>query len=180
MKLFVAFFFLVAVQSVNASSFGNTQVGSSATFAPCTDDAIVASVEVTVDSSARILYSLGSSAVSLDNSAAYGVGFQAVLKNASNTRIATSQWRNIVVGLYLQSASASELLYATSTNTPVQLAPGAYTLELHLQTSGSCGGAGVYIQSPTLTYVLLSSVLDRIFANGFSMLLSDETDTRVA
>ena len=64
--------------------------------------------------------------------------------------------------------SDSEVLFDASVSQPYTLAAGPYQLALNLETSGSCSGVGVYAGSPALTYVLLSSAFDRIFANGFA------------
>jgi len=79
-----------------------------------------------------------------------------------------SQGSTVVAGEYLTAMSDSEVLFDASVSQPYTLAAGSYQLALNLETSGSCSGVGVYAGSPALTYVLLSSAFDRIFANGFA------------
>jgi hypothetical protein len=155
---------------VDAAPYGDTVVGNSTTLAPCTEQQTLASIPLQVDIPSRILATINGSAVSIDNTVAYGYGAIAQLYDATGrTLIATSQWSNIVVGLYLQATNVSQVLFDPTTNLAATLPPGNYVLFLNIQTSGSCGGAGLYIQSPTLTYVLLSSTVDRIFGDGFAL-----------
>lgn len=51
--------------------------------------------------------------------------------------------------------------------TPLTLAPGSYQLQLRVYSTGNCG-QGFGATSATLTYILLSSSYDRIYADGFA------------
>ena len=61
-------------------------------------------------------------------------------------------------------------------------APGNYVLQMHVSSgprAGVCaevGGGSGYFNDLTLTYLLLSSAYDRIFADGFQAMLGDGSD----
>jgi len=126
------------------------------------------SVEITVDVPSRLLVTISGSAVSADHSNIYALSYNAQLFDVSGTiLLGRSQGSTVVAGEYLTAMSDSEVLFDASVSQPYTLAAGSYQLALNLETSGSCSGVGVYAGSPALTYVLLSSAFDRIFANGF-------------
>jgi len=127
------------------------------------------SVEITVDVPTRLLVTISGSAVSADHSNIYALSCNAQLFDISGTiLLGRSQGSTVVVGEYLTAMSDSEALFDASVSQPYTQAAGSYKLALNLETPGSCSGVGVCVGSPALTYVLLSSAFDRIFANGFA------------
>jgi hypothetical protein len=152
----------------SAVPFGATVVGAS-TYVPTCSSATGAIASLTVDVASRLLVTIGGAAVTPDASNGYGLAFSAQLFAADGTTLVAESYGNSVsVSVYQTVIADSEVLVDPAARQPYQLEPGDYTLKLAFETSGSCGGNGPYVESPQLTYVLLSSVFDRIFASGFA------------
>ena len=162
-----------------AAPFGATIVGTSSYVPACSSNADT-SATVTVDVSSRLLVTIGGATFTPDTSNGYALNYSAQLYRADGTTLVAESYGNLTsVSAQAVALSDSEVLVDPSAFAPYQLSPGSYVLKLSFQTSGSCGGDGPYVDSPKLTYVLLSAAFDRIFASGFAA-LSDGGEARDA
>jgi hypothetical protein len=149
--------------------FGATAIGTSTYLAPCDEQIDDASTTVVVDAPSRLLVTISGAVVTPDPNNSYGLQYSAVLTDSTGvTTLARSVGNQVSVSQLEVSIADTEVLFDPSLSTPFTLPSGTYQLKLRLSTSGSCGGDGPYLTGPPLlTYVLLSSVLDRIFASEF-------------
>jgi hypothetical protein len=155
--------------SVTAAPFGATVIGAPGYLQPCDEQIDNVSATVVVDAPSRILVTIGGAAVTPDPNNGYGLQYVAVLTDSTGaTMLARSAGNSVSVSQQELPISDTEVLFDPGLSTPYTLSAGTYQLKLRLSTSGSCGGNGPYLTGPPLlTYVLLSSVLDRIFASEF-------------
>lgn len=154
---------------VFAAPFGATTIGTSTYLQPCDEQIDNASATVVVDAPSRLLVTISGATVTPDPNNGYGLQYSAVLTDSTgSTTLARSVGNQVSVSQEEVSIGDTEVLFDPSLSTPFTVPSGTYQLKLRLSTSGSCGGNGPYLTGPPmLTYVLLSSVLDRIFASEF-------------
>lgn len=160
-----------------ASPFGSSDSwGITNVVAPCTAMDVV-SIPITVDVSSRIYTTAIGFARNQDNFNSYGFSYEMHLRDAADTTdVATSRGEfisSIASGAYT-SFSDGQIL-----GIPNGIPPGNYLLKFEVHASGSCNGTGLTTDG-TVSYILLSSALDRIFANGFSMVRDLNTDSPIA
>lgn len=70
--------------------------------------------------------------------------------------------------------SVGVLFSGTSGTAAYTAVPGNYLLKFVINAGGQCSGLGPIVWSSSLSYILLSSALDRIFANGFNAMILNE------
>lgn len=158
----------LAVPFGSSDSFGIQSI-----VAPCTALDVV-SIPITVDVSSRIYTAAIGFARNQDNFNSYGLSYEMHLRDAADTTdIATSRGEfisSIASGAYTSFSDGQVL------GVPNGIAPGNYLLKFEIHASGSCNGMGLTTDG-TVSYILLSSALDRIFANGFSMISMNNLDS---
>ena len=169
LNLFSLLTLVLAGTPAVAAPFGATILGTSGYLQPCDEQIDKISTTVSVDAPSRILVTIGGAAVTPDPNNAYGLQFLAVLTDSSGaTMLARSAGNSVSVSQEELAINDSEVLFDPALSGPYTLPAGAYQLKLRISTSGSCGGSGPYLTGPPLlTYVLLSSVIDRLFASEF-------------
>jgi hypothetical protein len=166
-KAFILFAFTSVV--AYAAPSGETVFGQFGNFAPCSqiDDA---SVAITVDVPSRLLVSIAGSVKNTVTTNAYTVTFHPELMNATGTTVLATNQGIIETDptATFQAFSDTEVLVDATSGGSYTLAPGNYVLKLTFTMGGSCNGAGPFFRNSVLTYVLLSSAQDRIFASGLN------------
>jgi hypothetical protein len=167
------------IQSTSSSAvpYGSSDsFGIQSIVAPCTALDVV-SIPITVDVSSRIYTTAIGFARNQDPFNSYGFSYEMHLRDSADTTdIATSRGEfisSIASGAYT-SFSDGEIL-----GVPNGIAPGNYLLKFEIHASGSCNGTGLTTDG-TVSYILLSSVFDRIFANGFSMVSDLDSKSPIA
>lgn len=150
-----------------AVPFGSS-TANGLTVLPCSAATLV-SIPITVDVSSRIYAMATGIANNLDHFNAYGFSYEMHLRDANDTTdLATSRgnfFPTIPSGTFLPFSDSQVLIGSTG---DYVAAPGSYLLKFVIHASNSCNGTGVSTDAE-LTYILLSSVLDRIYANGFAL-----------
>jgi len=172
-----------ALSSANswAVTFGDTLAGPSTYVAPCIDGVVV-SLPLTVAVPSRIFVT-GTAEVESFSAVYTGGAIKVWLRDAADTTtLAASPYAysaSLTASTAIVSWSTSALLLAGNTGmgTAYSAPPGNYLLKLVINPSGGCSGVGPYAYFPTLTYILLSSALDRIFADGFNAMILDRSET---
>ena len=146
----------------------------------------IATLPLTVDASSRIFVTVTGTAYNTDASVSYHVEAHVELHDATDTTILASTMNDFTffdlpnADTHLKPYGTSTILYDVSNpTTPFAATAGNYILKLYFE-SDFCTGTGAKNQSGTLSYLLLSSALDRIFANGFSMAVGDDWAARLA
>lgn len=161
-----------------AVPFGSSNAGS-VTVSPCSASTLV-SIPITVDVSSLVYATATGVANNQDNFNAYGFSYEMHLRDAGDTiDLATSRgdfFPTIPSGTFLPFSDSQVL---TGTSGSYVAAPGSYLLKFVIHASNSCNGTGVFTNGE-LSYILLSCVSDRIFANGFTMVLRDDLATLTA
>lgn len=159
-----------------AVPFGDTVTSNAIFLHPCVDTT-VASLPVTVDVPSRLF--VNATAPFSDNgNPAYNSGsYQVVLRDSGDTTtLASIPGTNF----YEPDATSNTLIASgvlfqgTNGTTAFTVAPGIYLLKFTVNVNGTCGATGGIVTSSTLTYLMLSSVLDRIFASGFNAMVFAE------
>ena len=166
-----------------AVPFGDTVTGDTVFLHPCVNTA-VASLPVTVDVPSRLF--VNATAPFSDNgNPAYNSGsYQVILRDAVDTATVAS---TPGTQFYEPDATSNTLIASgvlfqgTSGTTAFTVVPGTYLLKFTININGTCGTTGGVVTSSTLSYLILSSVLDRIFASGFNaMVFAENHETSMA
>jgi len=165
-----------------ASTFGDSIYAASAPINNCDDTKLLSlpvnvSVPSRINVSAQGTYNRQSTDLTLVRLYAY------LLDGTDTTILAASQFGYVVATGSTDSpfVSTAGLLHSGQSNHDptadiFMAAPGSYVLEMHaLALNGACTGNPVLFD-PTLTYILLSSAFDRIFADGFQAMLNTGGD----
>ena len=166
-----------------AVPFGSSVVINGTTGVPaCSGWVTVASIPITVDVSSRIYVTVTGILVNKSAADYYQISYETRLEAAGST----DPWPTGTLsggGNYLYNErpqsytpfADSEILSTPFTAGTFTVAPGNYTLEVGINISSDtgCSDVGENITG-YLTYILLSSVQDRIYANGFSMISNAE------
>jgi hypothetical protein len=156
-----------------AVTFGESIQVPGGTAIGCSDTTYLLPVPVSVPS--RVLVIVTGSVANLDLSHAYSFTASAELRDsADSTTLAITGLAYARIALAPGDYSAKSFGYSMvfpgfSVGTVYTAQPGQYKLKLHLNTA-ECPGNGTQMGAggATMTYVLLSSAFDRIFADGFS------------
>jgi hypothetical protein len=173
----------LALVSANAyaGSYGDTAYYYNFLSSGC-NDMIALSLPLSVSVSSRIYVNARTSYSQNGTGPSFGSTW-VELHDSSNTIVAASQW---AFGGTAAAANGDAFLESNGvlhdgtnhndvSSAAFVAAPGSYTLKMHVQGvigSGTCSGTLNFTQ-PTLTYILLSSAFDRIFANGFQAMLGN-------
>jgi len=171
---------ILSAPDVLAAAFGDTASSDVFLYNGCGSERTALTLPVSVSVPSRIYVSARAT-------------YEPNGSNASAARIDVGLWDSGVTSLLANVKTSSTLaslspqypswgflvadgILLTNSLTPTVFtaAPGNY--ELHMTVSNFIGGdvcgSPVFV-SPTLTYILLSSAYDRIFADGFQAALSD-------
>ena len=166
-----------------AVPFGDTVSGGSVFLPPCINTT-VASLPVTVDVPSRLFVNATAPFSDNGNTAYNGGAYQVVLRDSGDTTTVAS---TLTTQFYAPDGTSNTLttsgvlFQGTSGTTAFTVAPGTYLLKFTIGANGLCGSSGGIVTSYTLTYLMLSSVLDRIFASGFNaMVFAENHETLMA
>lgn len=160
----------------HAVTFGDTVEGSITFLTPCQNNTVL-SLAVAVDVSSRI-YVNGVATFYDNGDTTYNNGsYQVILRDSDDTTtLAAIQLTSFTEpAIATNTLVTSGVLFQGAAGTSAYTAPpGNYLLKFIVFPGGSCSGSGPIVKSPTLTYILLSSALDRIYANGFNAMVFEE------
>ena len=177
--MFTAVLFLQGTALLNAATFGDSVDATSGYLDPCADNTAV-SMPLSIDVSSRISVSSVASVQSF-NAQYASYATTAILRDQADTKTLAYSSTPYIQGL--ADANSVYLLPLTGVlhNGSVTYAapPGNYLLKLNVHTYGLCSGNGPYLWTATLSYILLSSYSDRIFAAGFNAMILNPSQTQL-
>jgi hypothetical protein len=157
-----------------AATFGDTEYVATETLSQgCGTYGLIVNMPVNVSVNSRIHVS---ARATVSDPTAQQVVVAVVLKDSTPTQVATSEQAaiNIATAGQAQFVDADGLLHegfsSTDPASPAYVAvPGSYTLTMEATISGAT--CAPTLTNITLTYILLSSAFDDIFADGFQAML---------
>jgi len=167
-------FFVLRAFDASAIAFGDTANGASMFLTPCAPTTITA-LPLVVDVPSRIFVNGTAPFYGNGNGAYNNASYQIVLRDAADTATLASIPSTVLYtsdsGYVTHAMNGVGVLYDGST--PYAAPAGSYLLKFVVSAGGSCSGGGPIVWSSSLSYILLSSALDRIFANGFNAMVFD-------
>jgi hypothetical protein len=178
----VILFGVMLSANAGAITFGDSGINTGQYMPPCAATSLV-SLPISVDAPSRISVSSVVSAQSYNSGYNQYAEMVELHDQADTTILASipSPFNQGLVDPNITYQLPNTGVLHDANNIPYVAAPGSYILKLIVQTYGSCAGSGPYAWSSTLSYILLSSALDRIFAGGFNaMILHPDTTELVA
>ena len=178
----LAFGALLPLNDVGATTYGDTAYSSMVTPLGCLSQEAL-SLPLTVGVSSRVYVTARATFLKNDTNSTAATISVALFDSNGATQLASGQIATIGAISLSAFLDANGLLHAGTSNddpaAPIYVAaPGDYILKMHVQGSGGdCTGV-VQFNNVTLTYILLSSAFDRVFANGFQAMLNGNNEAR--
>jgi hypothetical protein len=180
MRAVLFFGLILSAPNVFAATFGDTVSSDVFVYNGCGSERLALTLPLSVSIPSRIYVSARATYEPNGSNAAAARVDVGLWDSGVATLLATAKTPSTLVSLSPQYPSwgflVADGILQTNSLTPTVFvaAPGNY--ELHMTVATFIGGdicGNPVFTSPTLTYILLSSAFDRIFAGGFQATLAD-------
>lgn len=162
---------MLPLSTASAITFGDTAIGGTQFLPPCSWQT-VNTLAVTVDVPSRVFVNATAPFYGSGLPAKNGA-YRVLLRDGADTttlaNIPQTSFYTQDTGYTTHTLSSVGVLFSgTNGTTAYTAAPGNYLLKFDVAIYGDCSGSGPIVDSSSLSYILLSSVLDRIFASGLN------------